>query len=168
MAIDVSGLEFFMPIFSFLFVFIIIYALLASFKVIGDNKGVNIMISLIVAVIFISFSSLRLYVETILPWFVVLLVIVFLVLFLGMFASKDWAPKAGLAWTFIVILGIIFVIAAIYVFNPVLHPDLVVAEGGNGESLGQQVIDFFTSSKVAGSVLLIIIAAIVTWVLTKK
>ena len=167
MAIDVSGLEFFIPVFSFLFVFIVVYALLFRYKVLGDSKFVNLLISFIAAVIFISFSSLRLYVETIIPWFVVLVVVVFFILLLGMFSSKDWVPKSWLAWIFVGVLVVIFLISAIYVFNPVFHPDLIIAPGG-GESFWVQVTDFFGSSRVAGSILLIIVAVIVSWVLTKK
>ena len=68
MAIDVSGINFFMPVFSFLFVFVIVYAILAKTKILGDNKFVNLVIGFIMAIIFMSFSSTELYVETIIPW----------------------------------------------------------------------------------------------------
>ena len=45
------------------------------------------LISFIVAVIFMSFSSLELYVQTILPWFIVLLIVVFLVLMIDAYLS---------------------------------------------------------------------------------
>jgi len=166
MAIDISGLNFFMPVFSFLFVFIIIYALLAKSKIIGESKFVNSLISFIIAVIFMSFSSLELYVKTIIPWVAVLVIVVFFVLLLGMFSSKDWVPKSWFGWVVVGVLILIFLIAAIKVFNPVFHPDLVVAEG-EGTSLLEQLREFMTGG-VFGSILLIIVAIIVAWIITKK
>ena len=166
MAIDISGLMFFMPVFSFLFVFVIVYALLASSKVLGESKFINLLISFIIAVIFISFSSLDLYVQTVIPWIVVLLIVVFFVLLMGMFTSKDWVPKAWLGWVVIAVLIIIVLIAAIRVFNPVFHPDLGVTSG-EGTSLLQQLRGYM-SGGVVGSIILIVIAIVVAWVITKK
>jgi hypothetical protein len=166
MAINISGLNFFMPIFSFLLVFVIVYALLVKFKLLGESQFVNVLVSFIVAVVFMSFSSLKLYVETIIPWFVVLLVVVFLVLIMGLFVSKDWSPKSWFSWIIIGVLIIIFLISAIYVFNPVFHPDLGVASG-EGTSLLEQLGGYLEGGFL-GSLLLLVIAGIVAWVLTRK
>ena len=166
MALDISGLNFFMPVFSFLLVFVIVYALLAKFKIIGESKWILVFVSFIVAIIFMSFSSLKLYVETIIPWFVVLLVIVFLVLIMGFFTSKDWVPKSWFAWIIIIILIIIFLVSAIRVFNPVFHPDLGITSG-QGTSMLEQVGEYLDGGFL-GSVLLLIIAGIVAWVITRK
>jgi len=169
MAIDVSGLSFFMPILGFLFIFIVVYGLLFKTQVLGDSKGIQLFISFIMGVIFISFSSMRLYVETIIPWFAVLLVVLFLVLFVAMFSTKAWEKMLtpAFAWVVVGVLILIFLIAAIKVFNPVFHPDLIVTSGSGGESLWEQISDFFSGSRVGGSVLLIIVAVIVSWVLVK-
>jgi hypothetical protein len=169
MAIDISGLEFFMPIFSFLFVFLIVFILLGMTKVLGESKFLHALISFIMAIIFMSFSSLDLYVKTIVPWFVVLLVVVFLVLLIAGFSTKslDKIMTPAFAWVVIGILILIFLIAAIKVFNPVLHADLGVTSGGGGESFLEQVRDFFKGSNIAGSLLLIIVAVVVSLVLTK-
>jgi len=166
MAIDISGLNFFMPVFSFLFVFVVIYALLAKTKVIGESKFVLALISFIVGIIFMSFSSMELYVRTIVPWFVVLLIVVFFVLLIGMFSGKNWVPKSWLGWVIVGVLIIIFLIAAIRVFNPVFHPDLVVTSG-EGTSLLEQMRDYLDGG-IAGSILLLVIAGIVAWVITRK
>ncbi len=168
MAIDISGINFFMPVFSFLFVFVIVYALLFKTKVIGEGKFILSIVSFIVAVIFMSFSSMELFVRTIVPWFVVLFVVVLLVLLIVGLSTKslDKIMTPGFAWVVVGILIIIFLIAAIKVFNPVLHPDLVVTSG-EGTSLLEQVKDYLGGG-VAGSILLLVIAGIVAWVITRK
>jgi len=170
MALNISGLEFFAPVWAFLFVFVVVYALLAKTKIIGESKFINVVTGLVVATIFISFSTLELYVLTIIPWAIVLIVSLFLVLLVAGFASGDMKKimTNKLAWIFVAILGIIFFVSALYVFNPVFHPSLGLAPGYEGESVLTQLGDFFSGSGIAGSILLIVIAIIVAWVITKK
>src|SRR3989338_5783379 len=85
--IDITGIYLFMPVFSFLFVFLIIYAILVRFKILGDSQFVNLLISFIISIFFMRFSGVVLYVRTLIPWFVVLLVCIFLILLIGGFAS---------------------------------------------------------------------------------
>ena len=168
MVLDISGIFFFMPVFSFLFVFLIVYSILAKTKLLGDSGFVNFFVSFIMAIIFMSFSSLDLYVQTIIPWFIVLFVIVFLVLLIAGLSTKelDKIMKPWFAWVVIVILLIIFLIAAIRVFNPILHPDLIVTSG-EGTSLLQQ-LTYLAGGRVFGTILLIVIAAAVSWAITRK
>lgn len=168
MAIDISGIFFFMPIITFLFVFLVVWSILVMTKILGEAPWVNLFVGLIMATIFISFSSLDLYVRTVIPWFVVLLICVFLVLLLSGMASKDLYKAMGtkVGWVAIVLLIIVFLVAAIKVFNPVFHPDLIITSG-EGTSLVEQ-IRYGADGTVFGTILLIIIAAIVSWVLVKK
>lgn len=168
MALNISGLLFFMPVFSFLFVFLIIFALLTKTKVVGESKFVLVLISFIISIIFMSFSSAELYIRTILPWFVILMVVVFLVLIIAMFSTKAWDKilTPTFAWIVVGVLILIFLIAAIYVFNPVFHSDLGVTSG-QGTSMIEQ-IRYYLGGGVAGSILLLIVAVIVAWIITKK
>jgi hypothetical protein len=167
--IDVSGINFFMPIFSFLFVFIVIYAILFKTKVLGDNKFVNSLVSFIISIIFLSFSSMETYVRNIIPWFAVLVVILFLVLMVMMFSTKKYEDMMtkGFAWFVVAIFIIVFLIVAINVFNPVFHQDRILVSGDNPQVISQ-LIYFIFYSNWAGTILLLIIAAVVAWVITKK
>jgi hypothetical protein len=168
MVMDISGIFIFMPVFSFLFVFTVVFAVLAKTKVLGEGR-VNILVSFIMAIIFMNFSSLDLYVRTITPWFVVLLVCLFFVLVLIGFSTKsiDKMLTPGFAWVIVSILLIIFLIAAIRVFNPMFHPDLILTSGEGGPGIVQQFLYIF-DSRIGGSLLLLAIAAVVAWILSKK
>jgi hypothetical protein len=168
MAIEITGINYFMPLFSFFFVFIIVYAILAKTSILGESKFFNFLVSFIMAIIFMSFSSIELYVRNIIPWFVVLLIIVFLVLLIAAFSTKDIDKimTNKFAWAVIAILIIIFFIVAVQVFNPVFHPDKIIASGNS--NAGSQIVDFFVNSKYTGSILLIVITAIVAWVISRK
>ena len=169
MVMDISGIYFFMPVFSFLFVSLIIYLILLKTKILGESKFILVLISFIVSVIFMSFSSMELYVRTLIPWFVVLFVIVFLILLIAGLSTKklDDILTSRLAWFLATILVIIFLVAAIRVFNPIFHPDLIITSG-EGITLVSQMRTYFDSGSLIGSVLLLVIAGIVAWVITKK
>ncbi len=168
MAIDISGLNFFMPVFSFLFVTLIVYLILLKTKILGESKFLLVLISFIMAIVFMSFSSLELYVQTIIPWFIVLFVVVLLVLLVAGLSTKslDKIMTPAFAWVVVGVLIVIFLIAAVKVFNPVFHPDLIVASG-EGTSLLEQIKGYLDGGAV-GSILLLVIAGVVAWVVTRK
>src|SRR3989344_1227023 len=157
--IDITGIYLFMPIFSFLFVFLIIYALLIKFKILGDSQFVNLLISFVISIFFMSFSGVDLYIRTLIPWFVVLLVCVFLILLIGGFASGkiESIQRNATMWISVGILIAIILIVAIKVFNPILHPDLIVTSGEDGTSLLGQ-LRYIVDTQIAGSLILIIVA----------
>lgn len=167
--LDISGINFFMPVFSFLFVFIVIYAILFKTKVLGDNKFINSLVSFIMAIVFMSFSSMETYVRSVIPWFIVLVVILFLIMMVGMFSTKEWDKMftKGFAWIVIVIFIVVFLIVAINVFNPIFHPDRVFVQGDNPQVFSQ-LIYFIFYSNWAGTILLLIIGAVVAWFISKK
>jgi hypothetical protein len=167
--IDVSAINFFTPIASFLLVFVVVYAILKKTEILGDNKPMNALVSFIMAIIFVSFSSMEAYVRNIVPWFAVLIVILFLVLLVAKFSTKDFDKMMtkGFAWIVVIIFLIAFLIVAINVFNPVFHPDRVLVSGENPQIVSQ-LIYFIFYSNWAGTILLLIVAAVVAYVITKK
>ena len=166
--IDITGIYFFMPVFSFLFVFLIIYAILIKFKILGDSQFVNLLVSFIISIFFMSFSGVDLYVRTLIPWFVVLLVCVFLVLLIGGFASGklETIQTKYTMWVAVGILIAIILIVSIKVFNPILHPDLGITSGEAGTSLLEQ-LRYIADTRVSGSIILLVVAIAVAWIITR-
>ncbi|MBI2629908.1 hypothetical protein HYW76_02310 [Candidatus Pacearchaeota archaeon] len=157
--LDISGLSYFMPIFGFMFVFLIVYSVLAKTKILGEEKWINVFVGFIVAIIFAIMTPSREYVQTVIPWFAVLIVSLFLILVLvGLSQSKiDAIMKPWFVWVFIVVLILIFLISAINVF-----PFTFSAFWGN-------VTGFVTTqAKVTGAIILLIVAALTAWRITSK
>jgi len=154
MPIDLSGLNFFMPIFSFLLVFFICYAILNKIKII-DNKGIHILISFILAAFFIVNLSLVEFVEFSSAWFVVFLVCIFLILLLVSFThgKLDAIIKPGVAWFLVAGLIIFFIVSSAYVFNWAIN--------------WARVWRWF-HTEWFGFSLVVIIAIAVSWILVKK
>ncbi|MFH1501167.1 MAG: hypothetical protein ABIE22_04455 [archaeon] len=156
--LDVSGLEFYMPIFAFLFVFVIMYALIAKTKILGDNKFVNLVVSFVIAVIFTLISSIRTYIETVIPWFAVLIVLAFFALLIVHFVHEKPGDilKPWFAWVFVALLVIIFLAGAIIVFPDTLEP------------LYDDFTDWADGGGIAGGIILLVVAIIAAWVLAKS
>jgi len=166
--VDITGLNFFMPVISFLLVVLVVYAILLKIKILGEHKFFNLFVSFLMGVIFISFSSLELYLESVTPWFVTLFILVFFILLIAGFAGggTDWIMNKWFGLAVVIILVIIFLVAGIRIFNPIFHPDLGIASG-SGTSIIEQIKDFLWTGKVIGSLSLLIIAGLVAWFVTR-
>ena len=165
---DVSAIGFLGPILAFLVVVIVLTAVLQKSKVLGDNVWVSVFISLFVSAIFVTVTSVRGLLLTVIPWFAVLLIAVFFILVLTTFVSEDGVPKAFLVWLFIIVMVLVFLFAGIniyagsigsYVPGPFYgldaDPDLLI------------FFDWFYSPPVIGAFWLIVAAVVVGWVLIK-
>jgi hypothetical protein len=170
MAIDFLWLNAYMPIISFFFVFVVIYAILSKTEILGENQFTNFFISFVFAIVFVTFSPGIDFVSTLLPWVVILTICIFFVLvIIGMSQNKvEDIMKPGFAWVLVAILVVMFLISAIIVFNPVLKPYLPGPPDTGGEDFLLSVKHFLYSEKFLGAVLLLIIAAATSWVLTKS
>jgi len=150
---SVSVLGYFVPIFAFLLVFIVVYALLAKTGILGGSHAVMIFISFILAAFFVVQASLVEFVEFTSAWFSVLVIGLFFLLVviaflpgkepLGFLTKNNW-------FSFVVLGGIIalFVFSSAYVFNWAVNWELVRT---------------WFRGDIAGMILLLIIAAVVSW-----
>jgi hypothetical protein len=159
--IDISGISYFIPLLTFLVVFLIVYAVAKASKFL-PSEGANLFAAFVVA----SAAGPRAYVTSIVPWFAVLLISFFLLMALLKFASVgDW--DKGIAKAFAVILIIAFVISGIFVFSSYFHSYLPwnSASGANPDVL--RVTDWLFSSRVLGAILLLIVTAIISFLVVK-
>lgn len=168
MVVDLSATTYFLPLLSFLLVFLISFVVLVKTDIV-ENKWVQLFVSFLLATLFISVGGARQYVENVTPWFVVLIVSLFFMLLLVGFVGKplEKFPK-GIGITFVVLLFILFIVSGLAVFSSSIVPYLpgnLGYEGGNPSAI--QFFDWLYTPKVAGAVLLIIISALVSWVLVK-
>ncbi|MFH1238332.1 MAG: hypothetical protein ABIH79_00295 [archaeon] len=150
---SVSAVGYFMPIFAFLLVFIVVYALLFKTKVLGDNQAIMVFISFILSGFFIVQTSLVEFVKFTSAWFVVgVVMIFFLITLLGFLPGKtpfEFLSKGNwFSWVVFGVLIVLFIISSSYIFNWVVNWGLVQ--------------EWF-SSEWFGMILLLVIAAIVAW-----
>jgi len=153
MVVSVGAVGYFVPIFAFLLVAIVVYALLRKTGVLGGSEGISLFISLLLAAFFVVEASLVDFVQFSSAWFAILIIgVFFLLVILAFLPGKD--PLAFLTksdWFSWVMLGIIiafFVITSAYVFNWAVNWSRL-ADWANS--------DWF------GMILLLVIAAVVAW-----
>ncbi len=159
MVAQIGGLVWFLPIFSFLLVFVLVYALLKKTGILGgDSEVVPLLVSFILASFFILKSSLVEFVNLSAAWFAVFIVCIFMILALVGFTNDKWfsiafVKKGFLGWVVIGVIILLFVFSSAQVFNWAINLD---------------VLEEWAASRWFGFVLLVIVAGIVSFVLAKK
>ena len=170
MAADISGVALIAPILAFLLVFIVVTVVLRITKILGEHIWIQIFVGFLIAVLFVSVAGVKDLVQTIVPWFAVL--IIGLVMFLAIiaFIGKDVDfIKKPIAVVFVIVMGIIIIVSAFVVFS-----DIVVkyvpgpSYGSDADENTLYLFDWLYSPRVYGAILLIIASAIAAWVLTRK
>ncbi len=153
-SVDLSLLQSYLPILSFLLVFTIVFAVLAKSKILGESKFVNLFVSFLVSTIFVSLAGAREYVISITPWFGVFIIISLFILALVGFAGK--VPEGftkGFGVIAVVALLIIFLVSAYYTFS--------------SSTAVVKFSDWVSSPKIYGALVLLVLSGIVSWVLIK-
>jgi len=169
MAADISFVAYFAPIAAFLIVTAVTFAVLLKTKVLGEHKVGLMVLSFIIAALFVSAGGAITYVKTIVPWFAVLLVSLFFLLLVTGFVGKpiEFANK-GIGLAFLIILGLVFLISGYVIFSDIISPYLPGPGFGTGENVqATAALDWLYSPRIAGAILLVLISAAVAWVLVK-
>ena len=169
MPVDVSGITYFAPLLAFLIVFIIIFALLNKTKLLGESLFVQLFVSFLIATVFVSGAGVRDYVLTVTPWFAVLVITLFFVLFIIGFVGKpaEFMHK-GIGIAFVVALIIIFLVSGFIVFSEFILPYLPGSEALNGDPNLLRITQWVYSGRVFGALALLAVSAIVSWVLVRQ
>jgi hypothetical protein len=163
---DISALSYFVPVAVFLLVFIVLFAILHKVKILGDNKWVQLFVSLIIASLFITLAGTVEYVRTVVPWIAVLIVsLVFVLLITGIIGKPMEFMNKGIGITFFIVIILILIISAFVVFSNVIGPYL---PWNSSTPSSSQVTSVIYSSRVVGAVILIAVSALVAFILTKK
>lgn len=167
MAVDISGIGYFMPIWSFLLVAVVSFAVLKKTEIV-QHTGFQIFISLLLAIIFSTAASAREYVERVTPWAVILIFSLFFVLMLVGFVGNKLDVSRGVGMVFLVLIFIIFIVAAVFVFSSSIGKYIPGASGyGTGNPDVGRFTDWIFSGRVLGAIVFIIVAAGLSWALAK-
>ena len=159
--LDIAGLQHFSSFFVFIFVWLAVYAVLTYSKILGDNKGIHIVIGLIIGLLVLFSPIATGTIEYIAPWFaVVFIFVIFATIALKLFGATGIESLGSLRLITMVVIIIILVIGALsYVRQQVTVP------GDNETSIdyGKTTTILF-HPKVLG-ILFVLIIAVFTIVL---
>lgn len=153
--IDISGIATFMPVFGFLLVFSVVYALLSKTQALGENRFVSILVSFCVAIIFLISSTAIRVVEQITPWVAVFaILLVFVVLLVGVILKADTLEKVftpAFGWFILVVVIVFFIISGSLILGKAFT-----------------MPEWLKQPQMLGIIILGIIAVFASWLLTRK
>jgi len=130
-----------------------------------------LFVSFLISIIFVVVPSMQKFALISTPWVAVLIVMIFIIVMLLTFIRgniDDIVKNPAIAVIIILAVLAIFVVSAINVFGPIISPYI---PGGSEAGLTTQEAaskHFFTNPAVIGAIILLIIAAIASWILTKS
>lgn len=171
--LDVGILQYFTPLIVFIFVLIILWALLEKINFFG-NKFANLMIAFTLATLFVVIPELNQIVALATPWFVILLIFLLMIIliFLFMGVKADFIasvfggekPNLAVVWIIIVLCIAIFGYAFTQVYgekikNITAGSDTTDATGG--DALAQNIGQILFTPKIMGMFFLLGLAALV-------
>ena len=119
-------IEFLTPIFIFLLVFVILYALLQKSKVLGGIKGFDAIAAFAVAILFVLLPEGTIFITSFTPWMlifgVLVLVIFMFFMFLGVSASTmvDIAKNSTFITFAVIMIVVIFLVSLSQAAGPFL------------------------------------------------
>jgi len=194
--LDISILSHFVSVFTFLLVFVIIFGLLEVFKVFGEGrKGLHALIAACIGFIFIFSSGVTTVIQTFMPWFTILILVIFFILFaVRMFgvSQKDIssAITEGSVMTWILIFTVLILLFSlgagfgqkslqdVQTSTPanasagtsvsVINNQTTVVGSTNSPNFNQNLYNTLYNPKVLGLVLIMIIVILAMLFLTAK
>ncbi|UCD03830.1 MAG: hypothetical protein JSW73_04800 [Candidatus Woesearchaeota archaeon] len=172
-----SGIEFldkfgaYRVIFPFFLILAVTYGILSQTKVFGENKNISVIISLIVAFVFVLSSKAVEFINTLIPFFITFLVLLFLFMLvtastgvnIGDIAS---GVKRG-GWFLVIIIMIVMTFVIMNLVFPEYNPETRTS-GQEDEPINAlgEILDIFFTPTVMGLIVLFAVFAVAAYVIT--
>lgn len=161
--LDISLIDYFRPLFVFLLIYVVLYAILKKTEIFGkDSKGLNIFAALSIAVLSLFTGKITDLISTVAPWVVAVFIgvtlIFMLLMFFGIKEQDAWSYVGG-KWLPVILIILIFVIGVSQVMT--LSP---LSQEGNQTDGGYraEILKTLVHPRILGAMLLIVIVAATT------
>lgn len=117
--VDISIIQNFSTVFTFILVFVIIYGLLQTVKLLGEDKGgLHALIAVIIAFLVSISAGISTFVQTFTPWFTVIILVIFFILFaVKLFGVSNDDILAGFKKKNSILTWILILTAVIVLFS---------------------------------------------------
>lgn len=168
--LDVGLIEYFLPFFVFIFVTVIMWALLEKVQFFSKGNPANLIISFTLGVLFILVPELTEVISLATPWFVVFVIflVLLILIFLFMGVKADFIatvfggdkPNLVVVWSIIVVCFLIFGYAFTQVYGEQIH-DLTAGSTTEDGELIQNIGQIIFTPKVLGMFFLLGMTALI-------
>lgn len=163
--LDVTGLQYFSNLFAFLFVWLVVYALLAYSRALGNNHLIHILIGLIIGLFALFSPTVTGAIIVIAPWFALIFVFAMFISIAGnMFGATDigGAPAfRGIVLTLVLVILVVGVL--IYAREQISVPEEI-----NEKSDFSKITNVLFHPKFIGMVFILIVAVFTVGLLASK
>ncbi|MBU4502558.1 MAG: hypothetical protein KKA79_08220 [Nanoarchaeota archaeon] len=162
--LDSSLLDHFIPIFVFLFVFIVSYSVLLKTRILGNNKGLISVASFSVSLLFIVTQSAVDLIQLITPWFVVFIIVSMCILVVFMFLGvkpetiAEAVSSESTVWIIIIIMIVLFGLALTKVVGPSIA-EITQGESGTDDSFMGKIGVLLFHPKIIGVLFILLVAS---------
>lgn len=167
--LDLGFLEFFLPIFTALFVFALAFGMLTKTKFLSESTNVNAIAAITVAIIVLLTEDVVELVNFLTPWFVIIFLMIFMIFLVLMFVGKEQKEILNHLGgpTFIVIVSILLLVIGIgNVFQGVFSPYKDDPTGD--KTTGGETIKTIFHPRVLGAIVILVICAVAVRQITEN
>ena len=166
--LDTGILQHFLPLFSLLFIFSLIYAIMQTTKLFGESKTVHLVVAFSISMIVLFSGQSLNFITFVTPWFVALivgLVLFFMaVTFLGVTKEKAWDAVGGHTVVFIIAI-IIVLVGLSQVLGPVFSP---FQDQPGERTIGKEILRTLFHPRLLGALFILIISAFAVSLIAKR
>ena len=163
--LDVTGLQYFSNLFAFLFVWLIVYALLAYTRALGNNQLIHTLIGLIIGLFALFSPTVTGVIINIAPWFALIFVFA---MFINVAGNMFGATNIGGSPAFKgIVLSLVLVILVVSVLIYV-REQISVPEEINEDSDFSKITNVLFHPKFIGMVFILIVAVFTVGLLASR
>jgi hypothetical protein len=164
--LDVTGLQHFSNLFAFIFVWLIVYAMLTYTKALGGNQLINALIGLIIGLFALFSPTVTGAIIYIAPWFALIFVFVMLVMVAGnMFgAGADIGGSPAFKGGILALLVVVLVVGVLIY----AREQMEVPEEITEKSDFSKITNVLFHPKFIGMVFILVVAVFTVGLLASK
>ncbi len=117
--VDISIIQNFSTVFTFILVFVIMYGMMQTVKLLGSDKnGLHALIAVVIAFLVSVSAGINTFIQTFTPWFTVIIIVIFFILFaVKLFGVTDDDILAGFKKKNSILTWILILTAVIILFS---------------------------------------------------
>ncbi len=163
--LDITGLQYFSNLFAFLFVWLVVYALLTYTRALGGNNLINAVLGLLIGLFALFSPEVTGAIVFVAPWFALIFVFGMLIMVAAnMFGVSDLGAASGFKSIFFTLLIIAFIVGVlVYARDRMDVPDEI-----NEQSDFSKITNVLFHPKFIGMVFVLIVAVFTVALLTTK
>jgi len=165
--LDIGLLQYFMPIFSWLFVFVLLYAILEKTGIMGENKALSVVAAVSIATITVLYTQIAQLISFVAPWMVFIFIFILLLfgglMFFGVKQEELWKELS--IWTVFVISFFIILIGLTQTYSEIFNP---YGPANATKTIQSETLKTLFHPRVLGAIFMLIISALAIKFISSK